>query len=101
MDIKIKIEVDKELIEAINKLSSAIMITRFGDGGEKPIQKETTKTLTKEDVANKLKKLNQLGKSDIVKKLLAKYEASKISEIKEEDYEAIYKDAKVEIEKWQ
>lgn len=54
---------------------------------------QEVKKISKEDVRGIFSKLIQAGKQKQAKELTNRYGAKKIPEIKEEDYEAIYKEA--------
>ena len=69
--------------------------TKITKGIKEDAQKdkqEKTK-ITKEMVRERLGAIMKAGKQNEVKRLVAKYGANKVPELKKEDYEAVYKEA--------
>lgn len=52
-------------------------------------------TVTMEDVRAELARLNKAGKKEITKGLLTKYNAERLSDIKPDDFAALYAEAKL------
>lgn len=77
-----------DILEEISKISN-------DDASDKRKGKrsETDKKVTLEDVRGLLAKLSQHGKASDVKELIAKYGANKLSEINEEHYADLLKEA--------
>lgn len=54
--------------------------------------KETAKAVTKTDVRAVALKISKAGKSDVLKEIFAKFEATKLSEVPEERYDELMKE---------
>ena len=82
------VDVKIEAPEANQKNPEIVEITQLNP--EKP---EEAPKITKEMVRERLGTIMKAGKQNEVKQLVAKYGASKVPELKKEDYAAIYKEA--------
>lgn len=95
-------EIDKVVKEDCKKNTKVKETKEDAKVEEQPKQEEVNTETTQEDneavtkemVRDIFSKLLKSGKQSEAKELTSKYGASKIPEIKEEDYAAIYKDAK-------
>ena len=58
---------------------------------------ENTVDLTIDDIRNKISNLSQIGKVSKAKEILSKYNATKVSQINNEDYENLYKELNYEL----
>lgn len=79
-----------EMVKEIKEAAQEVAPEKEEAKAEEPTQ---VKKLTKEDIRAIFSKLIQAGKQKEAKELTNRYGAKKIPEIKEEDYEAIYKEA--------
>lgn len=77
-------------VENVQETAQEVAPEKEEAKAEEPTQ---VKKLTKEDIRAIFSKLIQAGKQKEAKELTNRYGAKKIPEIKEEDYEAIYKEA--------
>lgn len=90
----IKPEMVKEIKEAAQEVAQETAQEVAPEKEEAKAEEPTqVKKLTKEDIRAIFSKLIQAGKQKEAKELTNRYGAKKIPEIKEEDYEAIYKEA--------
>lgn len=90
------VKVAKELEAVATKLIKEIddfieLIT--AEPEEKKVVEAPKKVISLEDVRSYLTNLSRDGHTKEVKDLLTKYGANRLSEIKEEDYEALLRDA--------
>lgn len=90
-------KISKPVKEEVKEEAPAVKVEEVGQGNEVAEAKETEEVkvvkVTKEQVREVFSKLIKAGKQKEAKELTAKYGASKVGEIKEEDYAAILKDA--------
>jgi len=101
MKIEITLNESEDLLEAIKNIAmfvSKINDEKKNEGAdntsaleEKP--KREQRKITLEELRSKLASISQSGKHKEVKNLIKKFGAEKLSEIKEEDYEELYKEA--------
>ncbi|CCJ32987.1 hypothetical protein [Caloramator australicus] len=101
MKIEITLNASEDLLEAIKSI--AMFVGKINDEKnnegadnssvleEKP--KREQRKITLEELRSKLASISQSGKQKEVKNLIKKFGAEKLSEIKEEDYEELYKEA--------
>ncbi|WP_163195251.1 hypothetical protein [Clostridium thermarum] len=119
MDINVKVRLESpELMAAILALAEALPLIKLGavlpikeeqtvepntevikteskneESVKEEIKKEQSKTVALEDVRAKLAALSQSGKQKEVKALIKKFGANKLTEVPEEHYEALLKEA--------
>lgn len=60
-----------------------------------PTEKPAEKQVTLAEVRGLLAEISQSGRTSDVKKLIAKYGGNKLSDVKEEHFNSLYKDAEV------
>jgi hypothetical protein len=98
INLSIKLE-SPELMAAFLALAEALQQRNLGtallanDGQTIEIRREEAKTVTIEQVKAKLYNLSQAGKAAQVKKLLSKFNATKLSEVVAENYAALLQEA--------
>ena len=80
----------KNVVEEDSKITETTQPNTEEPQEDKP---EEEPKITKEMVRERLGIVMKLGKQNEVKQLVAKYGASKVPELKKEDYAAIYKEA--------
>lgn len=84
-----------ETVEKEKQQDKAEQNTEKNTAGAKTEKKEKAVEVEVEDIRAVLAQKSQDGKSKEIKKLLGKYGVAKLSAVKEEDYPALFQEAKV------
>lgn len=91
----------ESLVESMKALASSLTLSDDFKQISPPVEesapkeKSTEKKVTLVEVRGLLAELSQSGRTPEVKKLIAKYGGKKLSDIKEEQFNSLYKDAEV------
>ena len=91
--IKVAKELEKAATKLIEEIDSLVELVTAEPEEKEPVVEAPKKTITLEDVRSYLTNLSRDGHTKEVKALLGKYGAIRLSDIKEEDYEALLHDA--------
>lgn len=83
MEIKITFEIGEKTIELIKSY--------FAPKEERPTGEPINETALKSAIIAEVKELTKNGKSKYVKDLLFRFDASRVSELDENDYDEFYK----------
>lgn len=103
MEIKIDINLNVQNInQIIDKLSCLINKnipnTSIEDKSDfKSLNNKSIENLSIDDIRNKISSLSQIGKVSKAKEILSKYNATKVSQINNQDYEKIYNELNCEL----
>lgn len=103
MEIKIDINLNLQNInQIIDKLSGLIdkniSNTSIEDKSDfKSLNNKSIENLSIDDLRNKISSLSQIGKVSKAKEILSKYNATKVSQINNQDYEKIYNELNYEL----
>jgi hypothetical protein len=92
MNIHVTVKIDSpELLSAILALSEALPQVKLNVKSKLGIQEASVPTV--EEIRAKLAELQRAGKNEEVKALIKRFGGSRLSEVKEEDYEALLREA--------
>lgn len=100
MEIKIDINLNLQNInQIIDKLSCLINknVSIEDKSDFKSLNNKSIENLSIDDIRNKISSLSQIGKVSKAKEILSKYNATKVSQINNQDYEKIYNELNYEL----
>ena len=91
--VKVAKELEKVATKLIKEIDAFIELITAEPEEKKPVVEASKKVITLEEVRSYLTNLSRDGHTKEVKELLVKYGANRLSDVKEEDYEALLHDA--------